>query len=161
MTNRDEVDKHLATFASVMQRNPLYYGMYLGYADGSFYELINLDASKSARKSLRATHSDKWVVISIDGSAIEKHRHFEYLDDSFNTRIVRSETTDFLATERGLVYRGSKDRLSLCFTTLSVRPARCARQNLVQTNRGHRFSNRYRYDAGYPLHFPEGSGYFR
>ena len=100
MTNRDEVDKHLATFASVMQRNPLYYGMYLSYADGSFYELVNLDASKSARKSLRATHSDKWVVISIDGSAIEKYRRFEYLDDSFNTRIVRSEATDFLATER-------------------------------------------------------------
>lgn len=100
ITNRNEVDRHLTTFASVMRRNPLYYGMYLGHADGSFYELVNLDASKTARKSLRATHSDKWVVISIDGTAIDKVRRFEYLDDSFKTRIVRTEPTDFLATQR-------------------------------------------------------------
>jgi len=100
ITNRDEADRHLATFASVMRRNPLYYGMYLGHADGSFYELVNLDASKTARKSLRATHSDKWVVISVNGSATGRYRRFEYLDDSFKKRIVRTEATDFLATER-------------------------------------------------------------
>ena len=36
ITDRHEVGKHLTTFASVMQRNPLYYGMYLGHSDGSF-----------------------------------------------------------------------------------------------------------------------------
>ncbi|MEH6519033.1 MAG: HD domain-containing phosphohydrolase [Halioglobus sp.] len=100
ITNRDQTDKHLTTFASVMKRNPLYYGIYLGHADGSFFELINLDSSQTARKSLSATHSDKWVVISIDGAATDRIRRFEYLDASFKTRIVRTEPTDFLATAR-------------------------------------------------------------
>ncbi|MEH6586189.1 MAG: HD domain-containing phosphohydrolase [Halioglobus sp.] len=100
ITDRDQADKHLTTLASVMQRNPLYYGMYLGHADGSFFELINVDSSKVARKSLSATHSDKWVVISVDGTATDRVRRFEYLDASFKTRLVRSEPTDFLATDR-------------------------------------------------------------
>ena len=100
ITDRHEVGKHLTTFASVMQRNPLYYGMYLGPSDGSFYDLVTLDASKTARKSLRATHSDKWVVISIDGTATDGVRRFQYLDESLKTRIVRTEPTDFQATER-------------------------------------------------------------
>ncbi|MEP4147200.1 MAG: HD domain-containing phosphohydrolase [Halioglobus sp.] len=100
ITNRDETGRHLTTFARVMQRNPLYYGMYLGHADGSFYELVNLDASKAARKSLRATHSDKWVVISINGKAADRVRRFQYMDESFKTRFIRTEPTDFLTTDR-------------------------------------------------------------
>jgi len=100
ITNRDQADKHLTTLAGVMQRNPLYYGMYLGHADGSFFELINLDSSVTARKSLRATHSDKWVVISIDAAATDRVRRFEYLDASFRTRLVRTEPTDFIVADR-------------------------------------------------------------
>jgi HD-GYP domain-containing protein (c-di-GMP phosphodiesterase class II)/ABC-type amino acid transport substrate-binding protein len=100
LTDRSEGDKHLAALASVMQRNPLYYGIYLGYADGGFIELVNLDASQIARKLFRATHTDKWVVIRIDGAASDRIRRIEYLDASFKTRIVRTEPTDFLVTDR-------------------------------------------------------------
>jgi HD-GYP domain-containing protein (c-di-GMP phosphodiesterase class II)/ABC-type amino acid transport substrate-binding protein len=92
--------KHLATIASVMERNPLYYGMYIGYPDGSFFELVNLDASRTARSSFRATPGDKWITISIDASETDRVRRLEYMDASFNTRIVRNEPTDFLATDR-------------------------------------------------------------
>jgi HD-GYP domain-containing protein (c-di-GMP phosphodiesterase class II)/ABC-type amino acid transport substrate-binding protein len=100
LANRTNTDQHLATLAGVMTRNPLYYGVYLGHADGSFFELVNLDASETARKSFRATPTDKWILISIDGTAEERERRFEYMDDTFKVRIVRSEPTDFNVTNR-------------------------------------------------------------
>jgi hypothetical protein len=59
LADRTGTDKHLTTLANVMRRNPLYYGIYMGHADGSFYELVNLDTSETARKSLRAIPADK------------------------------------------------------------------------------------------------------
>ncbi|MEP1469922.1 MAG: HD domain-containing phosphohydrolase [Halieaceae bacterium] len=100
LATRTDTDQHLATLAGVMTRNPLYYGVYLGHADGSFFELINLDASETARKSFRATPSDKWVLVSIDGTAKDRTRRFEYMDETFKIRIFRSEPTDFNVTSR-------------------------------------------------------------
>ena len=100
LANRTDTDQHLATLAGVMTRNPLYYGVYLGHADGSFFELVNLDASEAARKSFRATPSDKWILITIDGTAEERVRRFEYMDNTFKVRIFRSEPTDFDVTSR-------------------------------------------------------------
>ena len=53
---------HLAIFTQDLLKNPLYYGVYIGRGDGSFYEVINLDSSDSARKALRAAPSDRWLV---------------------------------------------------------------------------------------------------
>ena len=55
---------HLAIFTEILIKNPLYHGIYLGRKDGSFYEVINLDASQIARTSLQAAPTDRWVVIS-------------------------------------------------------------------------------------------------
>ncbi len=82
-------------FAGVMQNNPLHYGIYLGHGDGSFFELINLDASEVARRSLRALPSDRWLLIRVDGEGGERKRHFKYFDKSFHLRLARSEPTDF------------------------------------------------------------------
>lgn len=82
-------------FAGVMEKNPLYYGVYLGHGDGSFFELINLDASEMARKSLRALPTDRWLLIRVQAEDEERQRHFSYYDDSFTLRLERSEPTDF------------------------------------------------------------------
>ncbi|MDA8752683.1 transporter substrate-binding domain-containing protein, partial [Halieaceae bacterium] len=92
--------KELEMMAGVMRRNPLFYGVYLGHPDGTFFELVNLDAAKGARARLLAVPSDKWLLIDIQGEGSERKRTFRYLDSDFNLRVQRSEATDFDPRER-------------------------------------------------------------
>jgi len=92
--NRIE-EKQLRLFIGVLEKNPLYYGVYLGRADGGFFEVINLDASESARRVLRAMPSDRWLVITLEGTGSTRTRHFRYLDARLQERVSRSEPTDF------------------------------------------------------------------
>jgi HD-GYP domain-containing protein (c-di-GMP phosphodiesterase class II) len=86
---------HLTIFTEVLLKNPLYHGIYLGRKDGSFYEVINLDASQIARTSLQAAPTDRWVVISDEIKKHGKERHYRYLNAELETRISRSEPTSF------------------------------------------------------------------
>ena len=85
----------LKVFTGVMEKNPLYYGVYLGHGDGTFFELINLNASEVARKSLRALPADRWLLIRVEGEGASRRRYFSYYDEKFNQRLARSEPTDF------------------------------------------------------------------
>ena len=86
---------HLTIFTEVLLKNPLYHGIYLGRKDGSFYEVINLNASQIARSSLQAAPTDRWVIISDELKARGKERHYRYLNAELKTRSFRSEPTDF------------------------------------------------------------------
>lgn len=46
-------------FAEAMQRTPLYYGIYIGFANGDFYQLANLDADPLVRSQLSAKPQDR------------------------------------------------------------------------------------------------------
>lgn len=91
---------HLAIFTEVLLKNPLYYGVYIGRGDGSFYEVINLDSSATARKTLRAAPSDRWLVISIRDGEEGRERHYRYLDARMRERLSHTEPTDFDASSR-------------------------------------------------------------
>jgi len=95
-------DELRAVLAEVLQQNPLFYGVYLGRSDGSFYQLINLAVSEKARRSLKAQPSDRWLTVSIEplGDSGERRREFQYLDQGFNLRETRSEATDYDLTTR-------------------------------------------------------------
>jgi HD-GYP domain-containing protein (c-di-GMP phosphodiesterase class II) len=90
----------LAIFTSVLEHNPLYYGLYVGRSDGSFYEVVNLETSAHARKVLHAAPTDRWVVISISGGEQSWIRSFQYLDENLQPRTSRTETTEFDVTNR-------------------------------------------------------------
>jgi HD-GYP domain-containing protein (c-di-GMP phosphodiesterase class II)/ABC-type amino acid transport substrate-binding protein len=95
LSNNSDDDNKLKLLAGVMAKNPLYYGVYLGREDGSFFELINLDASDRARKSLVAGPTDRWVLIRVAEENGVRQRSFSYYDDQFQLRISRSEKTNF------------------------------------------------------------------
>ena len=86
---------HLTIFTEVLLKNPLYHGIYLGRKDGSFYEVINLDASQIARTSLQAAPTDRWVVIADALKEDSRERHYHYLNAELETRSSRSEPTNF------------------------------------------------------------------
>ncbi|MEM1153157.1 MAG: HD domain-containing phosphohydrolase [Pseudomonadota bacterium] len=88
-------DEHLRLFTTVMKRNPIYYGIYLGRSDGTFFEVVNLENSVSARELYRALPQDRWLVISVAREAEGSTRTFYYLDADLTVRTTRAEQTDF------------------------------------------------------------------
>lgn len=94
-------DNKLKIFAGVLEQNPLYYGIYLGHRDGSLFEVINLDASELARKSLRALPTDLWLLIRVAEKDGVRERHFSYYNKNFELRINRSEPTEYDVRTRG------------------------------------------------------------
>ena len=87
-------------FTQVLRKNPLYYGVYLGRADGSFFEVINLDTSDYARKVLRALPTDRWLIVTLRDGPQGRERHYQYLDEKLSVRLERAEPTDFDVTRR-------------------------------------------------------------
>lgn len=87
-------------FAAIMRDNHAFYSIYIGFGNGDFYEVINLDSSMLARQNLKATPDDRWVVITIRGNGEARQRHFAYYSTDFRLRAQRSEPSDFNATVR-------------------------------------------------------------
>ncbi len=92
--------KIMLSIAQLMERNPLFYGVYLGHADGRFYELINLNTGSKARRALRAVPDDRWLLVEIKGEGESRLRTYRYLDKDLNLRVERTEPTDFDPRER-------------------------------------------------------------
>lgn len=98
--SRDLNEEKRGVFAQIMRNNPLFSAVYLGFEDGSFFELINLESDESVRNALKAVPEDRWVVIRVDGLGAERQRTFEYYDDSFTLRVERHEPSDFVVHQR-------------------------------------------------------------
>ena len=95
LSNSDAEAVHLETFIRVLEKNPIYYGVYLGYDTGRFFEVVNLNASKQARINLRALPTDRWLVMTVIPGSGGATRHFNYLDSELKSRLQRTETTDY------------------------------------------------------------------
>jgi HD-GYP domain-containing protein (c-di-GMP phosphodiesterase class II)/ABC-type amino acid transport substrate-binding protein len=95
LENIDNQQAHLRIFTRVMERNPLYYGVYLGHADSSFFEVINLDNSDYTRQALRATPTDRWLVTTVLPGENGFERSFLYLNKDLQIRVSRTEPTAF------------------------------------------------------------------
>jgi HD-GYP domain-containing protein (c-di-GMP phosphodiesterase class II)/ABC-type amino acid transport substrate-binding protein len=90
------VNSHtLPLFSEVMKNNRIFYAIYLGFPNGDFYEVVNLNSSTTARRQLQATPNDRWMVITVRGQGDERVRRFEYYDDNFNLRTSRVEKNDY------------------------------------------------------------------
>ena len=92
--------ERLHSLAALMERNPLFYGIYLGHEDGSFHELINLNTGDEARRKLNAVPTDRWLVIDVDGAGNGRSRTYRYFNANFELRVERSEYTGFDPRER-------------------------------------------------------------
>ncbi|MEH6589116.1 MAG: HD domain-containing phosphohydrolase [Halioglobus sp.] len=101
LSESEDNARKLKIFAGIMEKNPLLYGIYLGYADGSFFELVNLNASPQAKTSLRAGPRDRWVQIEVKEDNGIRKRYYNYYDYQFRLRVRRTESTDFDARNRG------------------------------------------------------------
>jgi HD-GYP domain-containing protein (c-di-GMP phosphodiesterase class II)/ABC-type amino acid transport substrate-binding protein len=95
-TNPTEVN---LLFSEIMKNNPLFYAIYIGYDNGDFYMVINLDSSPIVRQQLKALPEDRWIVISILNQRIRQSQS-QFYDADFNLRTTRTERSKFDATQR-------------------------------------------------------------
>lgn len=87
-------------FAEVMRSNPVFYAIYIGFSNGDFYELVNLNTSDDVRRQLQAMPSDRWVEIVVQGEGAQRQRRFTYLNEQLQVNYSRSERSDYNATQR-------------------------------------------------------------
>ncbi len=85
----------LRTFAGILRHYPLFYGIYIGWEDGRFLELINLHSSPGAYDYLMAIPTDRWVTVEVLETPEGRKRRYHYLDAEFVERATREEATDY------------------------------------------------------------------
>ncbi len=95
--NKDQVvsDETTRLYMQGLLRNPLMLGVYLGFANGDFYELVNLDSDKDAREKLHAEPQDRWLIITIKGQGKARKETLAFYDDKFQLRTTKTQLTDF------------------------------------------------------------------
>lgn len=91
----DVSDDSRQLFAEAMQRNELFYAIYIGFANGNLYQLVNLEADPNVRKQLRARPEDRWVTITVKGKGEQRVRRFDFYDADFKLRDSRQNRTDY------------------------------------------------------------------
>lgn len=87
--------KILPLFASILKNNTKLYAIYIGYENGDFYELINLDIDKKLRSRYDAKSTDRWLVVKIADHNGTKEKHLELLDTGLHTTASKDEKTDY------------------------------------------------------------------
>ncbi|MFW5901724.1 MAG: transporter substrate-binding domain-containing protein [Thermodesulfobacteriota bacterium] len=85
----------LPLFSDVLKNNRIFYAIYIGFANGNFFEVVNLNSSSIARRRLKAAPQDRWVVITVRGSGKERRRQFQYYDAGLRMRASRVEESAY------------------------------------------------------------------
>lgn len=66
---------------------------YVGFSDGNFYELVNLNNGANIRREMMALPQDRWVVVTVGQENGHRVRTLSYYDKAFELRARRTEPT--------------------------------------------------------------------
>lgn len=95
----DYPDMH-DVFAEVMRNNPIFFSIYVGFPNGDFYEVVNLENSLDVRNGVYAAPEDRWVVNRITTEDDQRIRRIYYYDDDFTLRDIFTESSNYDARTR-------------------------------------------------------------
>jgi len=70
-------------FAEILQRNPTFSDITVGFPQGGFYQLVNLDANIAIRQQLNVATEDHWLIITAKNNNDMSYYHFDYFDEQF------------------------------------------------------------------------------
>ena len=87
-------------FAEVMHSNPMFYSIYLGFPNGDFYEVVNLNSDPAVRKTLKAKTGDRWMVNRVMASDTGRQRQLEFYTEDFKLTRRREELSQYDVRER-------------------------------------------------------------
>ena len=83
--------KMLTIFSAILKNRPIIYAIYVGYENGDFFEVINLNSNQKVRAQFAAKKDEVWLskkIISIDRKRVLID---EFLDKDLN--ILRTNTS--------------------------------------------------------------------
>jgi len=99
--DKDGFHQMSALFAETMRSNPIYYSVYVGFPNGEFYELINLEEKGVDRRTqFQALAEDRWIVNHVQVRDGKRIRELRFLDDQFNQRDILIEPSKYDVRER-------------------------------------------------------------
>jgi len=98
-------------FAEVMHSNPMFYSIYLGFPNGDFYELVNLDSDPAVRDTLGATAADRWLVNRVV-KGFTKRRMLEFYTEDFQLTQSREELSQYDVRERQWYIEAQADKVN-------------------------------------------------
>jgi len=90
-----EEEQHLMLkkLTRALLHNNLIYALYIGYDNGNFYEVINLENEKNLREKFDAQKNERWLVIKIFSKNNTQVQTKQYLDSNLKqTRVLRDNT---------------------------------------------------------------------
>lgn len=102
----------LELFAEVMRSNNMLYSIYLGFSDGGFYEVVNLNNSTGVRQTIKATETDRWVVNYVFLADGKRMRQLNYYDEKFLLRDTRIESSNYDSRNRPWFKNASADKVN-------------------------------------------------
>lgn len=88
------------------------FSLYIGYPNGDYLEVSNLEASDNLRSVWRAAPNDRWVMVKIHDSQNQRLRITQFLDDELNVRYQTREATQYFATDRPWFTSATTERVN-------------------------------------------------
>jgi HD-GYP domain-containing protein (c-di-GMP phosphodiesterase class II) len=90
----------ISRYAHNMQHNNNIYAIYVGHANGDFFEVVNMHSSTELHKVFNAPKNTRWMVIKIYNTSQGRIRSFDYLDESLALIASRNESSGYVANVR-------------------------------------------------------------
>lgn len=79
-------------FSNIIRNKENIYSVYVGYDDGSFYEVVNMNLNDYIKSSFGAPDNSRWAVVKIIGGTNDKY--VDFIDDNYNMiHSVKSSTS--------------------------------------------------------------------
>ncbi|WP_320170515.1 HD domain-containing phosphohydrolase [Maridesulfovibrio sp.] len=92
-------ERFLSLITGCMKQTPVL-SVYVGFKNGDFFEIVNLNSSINARLALNANPKDSWVVIRTETKDGKRVKHTVYMDENFIIRSQNKGQTDYTPYER-------------------------------------------------------------
>lgn len=97
-------------FTTAMLNNNYIYAIYLGYENGDFYEIINLNIDKRLIKKYNVAKNERWLLVKISNSGKTSIEQRYYLDKDLNIVRVKTNNTNYNPTLRPWYKKASKSK---------------------------------------------------
>lgn len=90
--------KYLEIITSYLNSHTESYAIYIGGINGSFYEVINLNADKGLKEKFIAPNNARWLIVKIQNNHSDKSE--EFLDDKLNILTSRKSKSSYDPSQR-------------------------------------------------------------
>jgi len=104
-------DESRLLFIEEMKQNPLFHAMYVGFENGDYFGIVNLDADPQTRFALQAEPSDRWVIIKINSDENKRQRIMQFVDSQLKLRTTRTVNDDFKSKHRPWFVSATQDKV--------------------------------------------------